>query len=218
MAVIVFLCSSWMSIHVSGICLNAPVCLTVSVLVCIHVFLGRVGQAVALRAKAFGFNVIFYDPYLADGVERSLGLQRVTTLQVVHTHKHTHTHTHTHRHTHTHTAAHIIGSFRFCEISNHLTVSSICVFYEKKHTSLHSQPVQLTTSPTSLTFTQLTDTNIKELDANQSGIYPSTCIAFKNKDSILPHLLLYHKVTTMLQRWKSKSCFCSRLMLVSKRD
>uniref|UniRef100_A0A8C6TCN9 C-terminal binding protein 1 n=1 Tax=Neogobius melanostomus TaxID=47308 RepID=A0A8C6TCN9_9GOBI len=43
--------------------------------------LGRVGQAVALRAKAFGLNVIFYDPYLADGVERSLGLQRVTTLQ-----------------------------------------------------------------------------------------------------------------------------------------
>lgn len=48
-------------------------------------FLGRVGQAVALRAKAFGFSVIFYDPYLADGVERSLGLQRVTTLQVKHT-------------------------------------------------------------------------------------------------------------------------------------
>lgn len=46
------------------------------------VFVGRVGQAVALRAKAFGFNVVFYDPYLADGVERSLGLQRVTTLQV----------------------------------------------------------------------------------------------------------------------------------------
>lgn len=46
------------------------------------VFLGRVGQAVALRAKVFGFNVIFYDPYLADGVERSLGLQRVSTLQV----------------------------------------------------------------------------------------------------------------------------------------
>uniref|UniRef100_A0AAY4AMP6 C-terminal binding protein 1 n=1 Tax=Denticeps clupeoides TaxID=299321 RepID=A0AAY4AMP6_9TELE len=43
--------------------------------------LGRVGQAVALRAKAFGFNVIFYDPYLPDGVERSLGLQRMTTLQ-----------------------------------------------------------------------------------------------------------------------------------------
>ncbi|XP_026959785.1 C-terminal-binding protein 1 isoform X7 [Sagmatias obliquidens] len=43
--------------------------------------LGRVGQAVALRAKAFGFNVLFYDPYLADGTERALGLQRVSTLQ-----------------------------------------------------------------------------------------------------------------------------------------
>ncbi|KAG9346830.1 hypothetical protein JZ751_007176 [Albula glossodonta] len=43
--------------------------------------LGRVGQAVALRAKAFGFSVIFYDPYLPDGVERSLGLQRMPTLQ-----------------------------------------------------------------------------------------------------------------------------------------
>ena len=34
---------------------------------------GRVGSAVALRAKVFGFNVIFYDPYLADGIEKSLG-------------------------------------------------------------------------------------------------------------------------------------------------
>ncbi|KAJ8348397.1 hypothetical protein SKAU_G00269860 [Synaphobranchus kaupii] len=43
--------------------------------------LGRAGQAVALRAKVFGFSVIFYDPYLPDGVERSLGLQRMPTLQ-----------------------------------------------------------------------------------------------------------------------------------------
>uniref|UniRef100_A0A3B4DK83 C-terminal-binding protein 2 n=1 Tax=Pygocentrus nattereri TaxID=42514 RepID=A0A3B4DK83_PYGNA len=42
---------------------------------------GRSGQAVAVRAKAFGFNVIFYDPYLQDGLERSLGVQRVYTLQ-----------------------------------------------------------------------------------------------------------------------------------------
>lgn len=42
---------------------------------------GRVGQAVALRAKAFGFGVIFYDPYLPEGVEKSLGLQRMATLQ-----------------------------------------------------------------------------------------------------------------------------------------
>jgi len=43
--------------------------------------LGRIGSAVALRAKAFGFNVIFYDPYLSDGIEKSLGLERVYTLQ-----------------------------------------------------------------------------------------------------------------------------------------
>lgn len=42
---------------------------------------GRTGQAVAVRAKAFGFSVIFYDPYLQDGTERSLGVQRVYTLQ-----------------------------------------------------------------------------------------------------------------------------------------
>ncbi|XP_053306410.1 C-terminal-binding protein 2 isoform X1 [Spea bombifrons] len=42
---------------------------------------GRVGQAVAVRAKVFGFSVIFYDPYLQDGTERSLGVQRVYTLQ-----------------------------------------------------------------------------------------------------------------------------------------
>ncbi|XP_056285000.1 C-terminal-binding protein 2 isoform X4 [Pseudoliparis swirei] len=42
---------------------------------------GRSGQAVAVRAKVFGFNIIFYDPYLQDGMERSLGVQRVYTLQ-----------------------------------------------------------------------------------------------------------------------------------------
>jgi len=36
---------------------------------------------VALRAKVFGFNVTFYDPYLPDGIEKSLGLTRVYTLQ-----------------------------------------------------------------------------------------------------------------------------------------
>uniref|UniRef100_UPI001EAEB661 C-terminal-binding protein 2-like n=1 Tax=Oncorhynchus gorbuscha TaxID=8017 RepID=UPI001EAEB661 len=41
----------------------------------------RSGQAVAVRAKVFGFSVIFYDPYLQDGLERSLGVQRVYTLQ-----------------------------------------------------------------------------------------------------------------------------------------
>jgi C-terminal binding protein len=45
------------------------------------VLLGRVGTAVALRAKAFGFNVIYYDPYLPDGVEKSLGITRLYSLQ-----------------------------------------------------------------------------------------------------------------------------------------
>jgi len=43
--------------------------------------LGKIGTAVALRAKAFGFQVIFYDPHLSDGIEKSLGLTRVHTLQ-----------------------------------------------------------------------------------------------------------------------------------------
>jgi len=41
---------------------------------------GRIGTAVALRAKAFGFDVAFYDPYLPDGVEKALGVRRVRAL------------------------------------------------------------------------------------------------------------------------------------------
>jgi C-terminal binding protein len=42
--------------------------------------MGRIATAVALRAKAFGFRVIFYDPYLPNGVELGLGIQRAATL------------------------------------------------------------------------------------------------------------------------------------------
>ncbi len=42
--------------------------------------LGRIGTAAALRAKAFGFDVIFYDPYLPDGADKALGIRRVETL------------------------------------------------------------------------------------------------------------------------------------------
>lgn len=42
--------------------------------------LGRIGTATALRAKAFGFRVIFFDPHLTNGVHKSLGIQRVSTL------------------------------------------------------------------------------------------------------------------------------------------
>jgi len=43
--------------------------------------LGRIATAVALRAKAFGFRVMFYDPYLPNGVELGLGIERAATLE-----------------------------------------------------------------------------------------------------------------------------------------
>jgi lactate dehydrogenase-like 2-hydroxyacid dehydrogenase len=42
---------------------------------------GRIGTAVALRAKAFGLRVSFYDPYKADGHEKAIGVERVRSLQ-----------------------------------------------------------------------------------------------------------------------------------------
>ncbi len=42
--------------------------------------LGRIGIATALRAKAFGMDVAFYDPYLSDGADKALGIRRVDTL------------------------------------------------------------------------------------------------------------------------------------------
>nr|XP_032837399.1 C-terminal-binding protein 2-like isoform X2 [Petromyzon marinus] len=41
---------------------------------------GRVGQAVALRAAAFGFRVVFHDPHVAPGMERALGVERAPSL------------------------------------------------------------------------------------------------------------------------------------------
>jgi len=43
--------------------------------------LGRIGTAVALRARAFGFRVMFYDPYLPNGAELALGIARAATLE-----------------------------------------------------------------------------------------------------------------------------------------
>ena len=43
--------------------------------------LGRIGTAVALRAKAFGFKVVFYDPYRPNGAELALGIGRAKTLE-----------------------------------------------------------------------------------------------------------------------------------------
>jgi phosphoglycerate dehydrogenase-like enzyme len=43
--------------------------------------LGRIGTAAALRAKAFGMDVVFYDPYRANGSELALGIRRAKTLE-----------------------------------------------------------------------------------------------------------------------------------------
>jgi C-terminal binding protein len=43
--------------------------------------LGRIGTAAALRAKAFGWNVLFYDPYKPNGTDKSLGLERTKDIK-----------------------------------------------------------------------------------------------------------------------------------------
>jgi len=43
--------------------------------------LGRIGSAAALRAKALGMDVVFYDPYVPDGKDKSLGIRSAGTLE-----------------------------------------------------------------------------------------------------------------------------------------
>lgn len=43
--------------------------------------LGRIGTAMALRGKALGMDVVFYDPYKPDGYDKSLGVRRLETLE-----------------------------------------------------------------------------------------------------------------------------------------
>lgn len=45
--------------------------------------LGRIGTATALRAKALGMKVIFYDPFRQDGFDKALGIKRAESLQVL---------------------------------------------------------------------------------------------------------------------------------------
>lgn len=44
---------------------------------------GRIGSAMALRAKALGMRVVIHDPYQPDGVEKSLGIERTSTLELL---------------------------------------------------------------------------------------------------------------------------------------
>jgi D-3-phosphoglycerate dehydrogenase/C-terminal binding protein len=43
--------------------------------------LGRIGIATALRAKAIGMDVAFYDPYRQDGFDKTLGIRRVESVE-----------------------------------------------------------------------------------------------------------------------------------------
>lgn len=45
--------------------------------------LGRIGTAAALRAKALGFRVVFYDPNLPNGSELAIGVERARTLEAL---------------------------------------------------------------------------------------------------------------------------------------
>ena len=47
---------------------------------CGIVGLGRIGTAAALRAKAFGMDVVVYDPYISNGSELAVGVRRVHSL------------------------------------------------------------------------------------------------------------------------------------------
>lgn len=42
--------------------------------------LGRIGTAVALRAKPFGFRIIVYDPFVPNGTEKGIGVERLADL------------------------------------------------------------------------------------------------------------------------------------------
>lgn len=41
---------------------------------------GRIGTATARRARVFGFDVVFYDPYVPSGHEKALAIKRAETL------------------------------------------------------------------------------------------------------------------------------------------
>lgn len=45
--------------------------------------LGRIGTATALRARALGMRVVFFDPYVPDGQDKAVGVERCETLEAL---------------------------------------------------------------------------------------------------------------------------------------
>ena len=62
---------------------NSPLLRRLSSQVFGIVGLGRIGTAVALRAKAFGFDVVFFDPYRSNGSELAIGVRRAPSLEAL---------------------------------------------------------------------------------------------------------------------------------------
>ena len=43
--------------------------------------LGRIGKAVAVRARVFGMKVAFYDPYVESGIDKAMGITRIEHIE-----------------------------------------------------------------------------------------------------------------------------------------
>ena len=63
--------------------LDNPLALRLSVARVGLVGLGRIGTAMALRCKAFGMEVSFFDPYVPNGSDLALNIRRVSSLEAL---------------------------------------------------------------------------------------------------------------------------------------
>ncbi|MFP6808330.1 MAG: C-terminal binding protein [Pseudomonadales bacterium] len=61
--------------------MDHPLALRLSIAKMGIVGLGRIGTAMALRCKAFGMDVTFYDPYKTNGSDLALGIKRAESLE-----------------------------------------------------------------------------------------------------------------------------------------
>ena len=66
--------------------LNQPLAKRLSLVKIGIVGLGRIGTAMTLRAKAFGMEVTFFDPYKPNGSGLALGIKRADTLEELFSH------------------------------------------------------------------------------------------------------------------------------------
>ncbi len=63
--------------------MDHPLALRLSVARMGIIGLGRIGTAMALRCKAFGMDVTFYDPYKSNGSDLSVGIKRAESIEEI---------------------------------------------------------------------------------------------------------------------------------------